>query len=150
MDGRRSVPVCICAFVLAGLAQVAHAQTARFMQDPGAQFATPSQPVVVAQPPLVIGPDGQPAGPAEAEPVTPPVAAQPAAPLPAPDEPMLDVVEFRKIPLSEAARILSDQSGLKIVPSSEAGDTVVSLFLMIVRLRSVVCELTLAIWFFFR
>ena len=127
MDGRRSVPVCICAFVLVGLAQVVHAQTARFMQDPGTPIETPSQPVVVAQPPLVIGPDGQPAQAEASEPVTAPAATQPAAPLPEPDEPMLDVVEFRKIPLSEAARILSDQSGLKIVPSSEAGATVVSL-----------------------
>ena len=41
----------------------------------------------------------------------------------------LDLVEFRDIPLFEAMRLLSQASGLKIVPSAEASKTNISLYL---------------------
>jgi general secretion pathway protein D len=41
----------------------------------------------------------------------------------------LEIVEFRDLPLIEAMRLLSLQSGLKIVPSAEAARAVVSLYL---------------------
>lgn len=44
-------------------------------------------------------------------------------------DPPLDLIEFRDVPLHEAARMLSDQSGLKIVPSAAAGKVQVSLYL---------------------
>jgi general secretion pathway protein D len=43
--------------------------------------------------------------------------------------PTLDLVEFRDLSLDEAMRILSQQSGLKIVPSAEASKIRVTLFL---------------------
>lgn len=45
------------------------------------------------------------------------------------DDPILKLVEFRDIPLQDASRLLSQQSGLRIVPSAEAAKTKVSLFL---------------------
>src|SRR5262245_19241160 len=39
----------------------------------------------------------------------------------------LELVEFRELPLNEAMRLLSQQSGLKIVVSAEASKTNVSL-----------------------
>lgn len=45
------------------------------------------------------------------------------------EETPLELVEFRDLPLVEAMRILSQQSGLKIVVSSEAGKSKVSLYL---------------------
>ena len=57
----------------------------------------------------------------------------PALPQPRPVEPLndalLELVEFREVPLQEAMRLLSQQSGLKIVPSAEASKTKVSLYL---------------------
>src|ERR1051325_2284948 len=41
----------------------------------------------------------------------------------------LELVEFRDVPLNEAMRLLSQQSGLKIVPSSEASKQKVSIYL---------------------
>src|SRR5208282_2720314 len=46
-----------------------------------------------------------------------------------PSETKLDLVEFRNLPLIEAMRFLSEQSGLKIVPSAKASTTSVSLYL---------------------
>lgn len=46
----------------------------------------------------------------------------------APETP-LELVEFRNLPLFDAMRLLSEESGLKIVPSAEAGKTLVSLYL---------------------
>jgi len=59
---------------------------------------------------------------------TPGVAGSQAGALFGPSTP-LDLVEFRDIPLAEAARILSDQSEMKIVPSAEAARTIVSIYL---------------------
>lgn len=42
---------------------------------------------------------------------------------------ILDLVDFRNIGLAEATRILSLQTGMKIVPTAEAGKTKVTLFL---------------------
>lgn len=53
----------------------------------------------------------------------------PAPRLDGPAEQSLELVEFRDLPLTEAMRILSQQSGLKIVVSAEAGKTKVSLYL---------------------
>lgn len=59
-------------------------------------------------------------------------AQQPAAPAgpaaPAAD-PILDVIEFRELPLVEAMRIFSQQTGLNVVPSTQASQTPVSIFL---------------------
>ena len=44
-------------------------------------------------------------------------------------DPVLELVEFRDLSLTDAMRILSAQSGLKIVPSAEAAKTKVSLYL---------------------
>jgi general secretion pathway protein D len=41
----------------------------------------------------------------------------------------IELVEFRDLPLSEAMRLLSEQSGLKIVPSAQAARTIISLYL---------------------
>jgi len=41
----------------------------------------------------------------------------------------MDVVEFRDLPLQEAMRLLSLQTGVKIVPSAEAGQKKVSIYL---------------------
>lgn len=45
------------------------------------------------------------------------------------EDPVLDLVEFRDITLQEAMRLLAQQSGLKVVPSSEAGKMKVHLYL---------------------
>jgi general secretion pathway protein D len=82
-------------------------------QNPG--FITQDDPPVI-QPPVIQGPKPRP---------LPEVAKTPE---PAPD-PVLELVEFRDIPLFEAMRLLSQQSGLQIVPSAEAGKTKVTLYL---------------------
>jgi general secretion pathway protein D len=53
-------------------------------------------------------------------------------------DPVLDLVEFRDLPMYEAMRLLSQQSGLKIVPSVEAGKTKISLYLQNVTASSAV------------
>jgi general secretion pathway protein D len=45
------------------------------------------------------------------------------------ESPKLDLVDFRAMPLGDAMRVLSDQSGLKIVPSVQAAGVVVSMYL---------------------
>ncbi|HZZ71262.1 MAG TPA: hypothetical protein VFE24_03360 [Pirellulales bacterium] len=88
--------------------------------------AVPARPV--PNPPMAEGvapgaeevpPPSNAAGPAIAP-------AQLAAP---PGTAPLELIEFRDIPLDEALRSLSDQSGLKIVPSAEAAKVHVSLYL---------------------
>jgi general secretion pathway protein D len=44
-------------------------------------------------------------------------------------DPVLELVEFRDLPMTEAMRILSAQSGVNIVPSAEAAKKKVSLYL---------------------
>src|SRR5262249_18861409 len=44
------------------------------------------------------------------------------------DQP-LELVEFRDLPLVDAMRLLSQQSGMRIVPSAQAGRTSISLYL---------------------
>lgn len=63
---------------------------------------------------------------------------------------MLDLVEFHDIPLNEAVRILSDQSDLKIVPSSAAASTVVSLYLRNVDALTALDALTKAHGLYYR
>ncbi|TVP94294.1 MAG: hypothetical protein EA381_20475, partial [Planctomycetaceae bacterium] len=46
-----------------------------------------------------------------------------------PDAPTLEVIEFRDITLLEAVRLLTDQVDMKIVPSSDAAEVKVSLYL---------------------
>src|ERR1700722_9561112 len=41
----------------------------------------------------------------------------------------VDLVEFHDVPLQEAMRLLSQQTGVKIVPSADAGKSKVSLYL---------------------
>lgn len=62
----------------------------------------------------------------------------------------LDLIEFHEIPLNEAAKILSDQSDLKIVPSAEAAATVVSLYLRNVDALTALDALTKAHGLYYR
>ena len=55
--------------------------------------------------------------------------------------PSIERVEFHDAALQDAARLLSDQTGLNIVCSAEAGKTKVSLFLQNVPVRVAVEEL---------
>ncbi len=55
---------------------------------------------------------------------------------------LIDLVDFRELPLDEAIRTFSEQSGLNIVASREAGKTVVNLFLRNVRAVDVLENLT--------
>src|SRR5262245_66591920 len=65
----------------------------------------------------------------------PAVAVLGAAPRPAaadgpdPADVVLDVVDLRGLPLSEACRLLSDRTGLNVVPSAAAASQPVTLFL---------------------
>jgi general secretion pathway protein D len=65
-------------------------------------------------------------------------------------DPPLELVEFRETPLTEAAKLLSDQSGIKIVPSAEAGKVLVSLYLRDVRPGVAIDALTKAHNLFYR
>lgn len=47
----------------------------------------------------------------------------------------IEILDLRQIPLGEAARIFSDQTGINIVPSAEAAKMTVSLYLTNVRAR---------------
>jgi len=58
--------------------------------------------------------------------------------------PNLDLVEFRDLTLEEAMRLLSLQSGLKIVPSAAAGKVKVSLYLRDVPALTAVSAVTQA------
>jgi general secretion pathway protein D len=49
--------------------------------------------------------------------------------VPAKADVVLEKVDFRALPLGDACRLLSDQTGLNIVPSEEASQQVVSLYL---------------------
>lgn len=107
-----------------------------------------AQPPAVPPPPpaIVPLPDGEP------------FIAEPLPPFPAdvqtvpgaagttttaiPTGPKLELIDFREMPLGEAMRILSDQSGLKIVPSSAAGQTVISLYLSDVDALTAIDNLT--------
>lgn len=58
------------------------------------------------------------------------ILALAAQAVPPEDEgPRLKKVDFRELPLVEACRLLSDQTGLNLVPSAEAASATVSLFL---------------------
>lgn len=75
------------------------------------------------------------AGVALGQPPAPPnpLRQEPTLPMPqrnaVPAEPVLDLVEFRNTPLTDAMRLLSQESGLSIVPSAEAGKVMVSVYL---------------------
>jgi len=56
--------------------------------------------------------------------------------------PPLELIEFRSLPLEEAMRLLSQQSGLKIVPSAAAAKTVVSMYLRDVGAMTALSALT--------
>src|SRR5262245_2853649 len=64
--------------------------------------------------------------------------------------PPLELVEFRDVPLGEALRLLSQQSGLKLVASAEAGKTLVSLYLRDVPPMVAVSSLTQAYGLIYR
>jgi general secretion pathway protein D len=113
----------IGALLIAGLAAATALSAGQAPLPPPA----PNGPVV---PPEAPGP--LPEAPVVLQDVQPPKAEQP---LPQPrklvdqvDMP-LDLVEFRNLPLVDAMRFLSQQSGLKIVPSAEASKKEVSLYL---------------------
>lgn len=74
-----------------------------------------------------------------------PAGAEP----PADEGPRLRRVDLREVPLTAACRLLSDQTGLNLVPSAAAGATKVSLFLTDVSATAAVealCEAH-ALWF---
>ena len=50
----------------------------------------------------------------------------------------MEVIDLRQVPLSDAARILSEAGGLNVVSSVEAGKTIVSLYLTQVQARDAV------------
>lgn len=93
-----------------------------------------------------------------APPAAPPAVAQPAEPspvLPPPREmgslataaaedtsPPLQLVEFRDLTLDDAMRLLSQQSGLKIVPSAAAGKVRVSFYMQNVKPLLAIAALT--------
>lgn len=58
--------------------------------------------------------------------------------------PMLKLVEFRDVPLEDALRVLSQQSGLNFAPSAEAAKTKVTLFLRDVPTMTAVRSITQA------
>jgi general secretion pathway protein D len=96
-----------------------------------------------AQPPGEAALQPLPIAPLVPLPVNPQPVIQPPGPLnqlPMPREvqrkvasagsdPVLELVEFRDLPMTEAMRILSTQSGVNIVPSAEAAKKKVSLYL---------------------
>lgn len=53
-------------------------------------------------------------------------------------EPRMEVIDLRQVPLADAARILSEASGLNVVASVEAGKTIVSLYLSNVEPRAAI------------
>lgn len=62
----------------------------------------------------------------------------------------LDLLEFRQTPLAEAARLMSDQSEMKIVPSAEAAKVPVSIYLRNVDALTALDSLTKAHGLFYR
>jgi general secretion pathway protein D len=66
------------------------------------------------------------------------------------DDERLELVEFRAVPLREALRLLSEQSGLNLAASIEAGTTEVTLFLRDVTARDALATLTRTHGLFFR
>ena len=85
--------------------------------------------------------------PAPPVPAAPPQLAPPRQMIPTGDsaaDTPLPLVEFRDVPLIDAMRLLSIQSGLRIVPSAEAGKTIVSLYLRDVTPLTAVASITQA------
>ncbi len=121
MDGRGLVKQILIAIALVG--SCAHAAWA--------QDQLPS-------PPVMRLPE-TPGNPADAAEVVQP-----------PEEKPLELVEFKDLPMGEAARILSDQTGLKIVPSAEAAKISVSLYLRNVSSLVALDALTKANGLFYR
>lgn len=62
----------------------------------------------------------------------------------------LDTVEFRQLPLREALRLLSVQTGINIVASAEASETIVTLYLRNVTPRAALETLTKTHGLFYR
>src|SRR5581483_476581 len=93
----------VCAVLLwAALPQSARAQ----MAFTDASQADSLQPLLLPRFPQAVAP-------AQAPDELPP-------PRVAPPSPPLEVIDFRDLPLSDAMRLLSQQTGLNIVPSAEA------------------------------
>jgi general secretion pathway protein D len=113
-----------------------------------AATAAQAQPPEPPRPSIADGLTPRPLAESEPLPV-PPIAASGAGELAGPRV-RLDLVEFKEIPLGEALRILSDQSGLKIVPSAEASGTVVSLYLRDVDALTALDALTKAHGLYYR
>lgn len=63
----------------------------------------------------------------EGEPGVEDLPGPPAVPGQGPS--LLELVEFRQVPLRDALRLFSEQTGLNVVASQNAGDTIVSTFL---------------------
>jgi general secretion pathway protein D len=95
--------------------------------------------------PTVVGEEVVP--PDQATAVTPP---RPGGSSEIAPSPLLDLVEFRRMPLGDAMRVLSDQSGLKIVPSVAASDQPITLYLQNVEALVAIDSLTKAHNLFYR
>jgi general secretion pathway protein D len=132
MDGRRFTLLIAAALLLSAAPTAARAQPPELQLPPGTEAVAAPQRLVESEPLPV--PRGNASGAGE--------LAGPSVPL--------DLVEFKEIPLGEALRILSDQSGLKIVSSAEAAGTVVSLYLRDVDALAALRELTAAHGLYYR
>ena len=92
---------------------------------PAARPPVESQPAVPVLPPIVVGEELT--APAPGAPGSPQNPDRTVGELVAPSAP-LELVEFRELSMGEASRILSEQSGLKIVPSADASKVVIQQF----------------------
>ncbi len=79
---------------------------------------------------------------------TAPAAAQEAA-APDPLDARVETVDFREARLEDALRLLSEEAGVNLVPSQEAGQRSVSLFLQDVSVRQAIeaLALTYGLWY---
>ena len=67
-----------------------------------------------------------------------------------PSSPLLELVEFRQMPLGEALRVLSDQTGLKLAASSSAASTLISVYLPNIDAMTAIDTLTKTHGLFYR
>ncbi|MCE9608287.1 MAG: hypothetical protein K8U03_25660 [Planctomycetia bacterium] len=127
---RRRVVLVLAGFMLVA---VAHGQ------QPEATRPLPILPAEELAPPLP--PDGAPGSATNPDLAVGEIVA-PSAPL--------DLVEFRDMPFGEAARVLSDQSGLKIVPSTDAAKVPVTIYLRDVEAFTALTEMAGSAKLFYR
>lgn len=125
MDGRARLIV-----LLAASAAVLIFQTPR-AQGQGPPMFSPSRPVRAGDSPAT--PEQVPPGESR------PMAGEAGGREEIEAEPRFELFEFRELPLSEALRLFSEQTGMNVVPSEQAATKTVSLYL-----RNVTPSTTLA------